>query len=59
MRAHFSGSPVVQNSLDVLVSDRDSLLVGLAAGLTVRTEGYLGIRGMRPPAPYLHNGALL
>ena len=35
MRAHFSGSPVVQNSLDVLVSDRDSLLVGLAAGLGI------------------------
>ena len=36
-----------------------ALQVGLAAGLTVRTEGYLGIRGMRPPAPSLHNGALL
>ena len=35
MRAHFSGSPVVQNSLDVLVSDRNSLLVGLAAGLGI------------------------
>ncbi len=36
-----------------------ALQVGLAAGLTVRTEGYLGVRGMRPPMPYLHNGALL
>lgn len=36
-----------------------ALRVGLDAGLSVRTEGYLGVRGMRPPAPYLHNGALL
>lgn len=36
-----------------------ALRVGLAAGLTVRTEGYLALRGMRPPAPYLHDGALL
>ena len=36
-----------------------ALRVGLDAGLTVRTEGYLGVRGMKPPAPYLHHGALL
>jgi len=33
--------------------------VGLAARLELHTEGYLGLRGMRPPAPYIHNGALL
>ena len=33
--------------------------VGLAARLELHTEGYLGLRGMRPPTPYLHNGALL
>ncbi len=33
--------------------------VGLAARLTVHTAGYLAVRGMRPPAPYLHHGALL
>ena len=33
--------------------------VGLAAGLSVETAGYLAVRGMRPPAPYLHHGALL
>jgi hypothetical protein len=33
--------------------------VGLAAGLAVHTAGYLGVRGMKPPAPYLHHGALL
>jgi hypothetical protein len=36
-----------------------ALRVGLDAGLTIRTDGYLGVRGMKPPAPYLHNGALL
>lgn len=33
--------------------------VGLAARLELHQEGYLGLRGMKPPAPYLHNGALL
>jgi GNAT superfamily N-acetyltransferase len=33
--------------------------VGLAAGLSVETAGYLALRGMKPPAPYLHHGALL
>jgi GNAT superfamily N-acetyltransferase len=33
--------------------------VGLAARLTVHTAGYLALRGMKPPAPYLHHGALL
>lgn len=33
--------------------------VGFAARLTLRQEGYLGLRGMKPPAPYVHNGALL
>ena len=33
--------------------------VGLAAGLRLGQEGYLGLRGMKPPAPYVHNGALL
>ena len=33
--------------------------VGLAARLELHQEGYLALRGMKPPAPYLHNGALL
>jgi GNAT superfamily N-acetyltransferase len=33
--------------------------VGLAARLSVHTAGYLAVRGMKPPAPYLHHGALL
>ncbi|MGA8845690.1 MAG: GNAT family N-acetyltransferase [Nocardioides sp.] len=33
--------------------------VGLAARLEVHQLGYLALRGMAPPAPYVHNGALL
>jgi hypothetical protein len=33
--------------------------VAFAARLTLHTEGFLGLRGMKPPAPYVHNGALL
>lgn len=33
--------------------------VGLACRLSLGTDGYLGVRGMAPPATYIHNGALL
>ena len=33
--------------------------VGVAARLEVHHEGYLALRGMDPPAPYLHHGAML
>jgi len=33
--------------------------VGFAVRLELHQEGYLGVRGMKPPAPYVHNGALL
>jgi len=33
--------------------------VGMAARLELHQEGYLGLRNMAPPTPYLHNGALL
>jgi GNAT superfamily N-acetyltransferase len=33
--------------------------VALAARLSIHTEGYLALRGMAPPAPYVHSGALL
>jgi len=33
--------------------------IGTAARLELHTEGYLALRGMKPPAPYVHNGALL
>jgi GNAT superfamily N-acetyltransferase len=33
--------------------------VGMAARLELHQDGYLGLRGMKPPAPYVHHGALL
>lgn len=33
--------------------------VGLAARLSVRTSGYLALRGMKPPVPYVHHGSFL
>ncbi|WP_035871467.1 GNAT family N-acetyltransferase [Kitasatospora cheerisanensis] len=33
--------------------------VGLDLGLSLSTRGYLGVRGMRPPAPYVPNGGYL
>ena len=33
--------------------------VGLAARLSVAASGYLALRGMRPPMPYLHHGSLM
>ena len=33
--------------------------VGLEARLLVSTRGYLALRGMRPPTPYLHHSSLL
>lgn len=33
--------------------------VGMAARLELHQDGYLGLRGMKPPAPYVHDGALL
>ncbi|WP_435744063.1 GNAT family N-acetyltransferase [Nocardioides sp. SYSU DS0663] len=33
--------------------------VGFAARLQLEQEGYLGLRGMKPPTPYVHSGALL
>ena len=36
-----------------------ALDVGFAARLALHQEGYLALRGMKPPSPYVHNGALL
>ena len=33
--------------------------VAMAAGLDVFQGGFLALRGMKPPAPYVHHGALL
>ena len=33
--------------------------VGMAARLDLQQEGYLALRDMKPPAPYLHHGTFL
>ncbi|PVG82716.1 N-acetyltransferase [Nocardioides gansuensis] len=33
--------------------------VGLEAGLALHQSGYLALRGMKPPAPYIHHGSML
>ncbi len=43
----------------VTAANQWAIDVGLAARLSLRTEGYLAVRGMAPPSPYLHHGALL
>jgi GNAT superfamily N-acetyltransferase len=36
-----------------------ALDVGVAARLRLGQSGYLGLRGLRPPTPYVHHGSLL
>lgn len=48
--------PVVAH---VTAANQWALDIGLAARLALFSDGYLGLRGMAPPAAYLHNGALL
>lgn len=43
----------------VTAANQWALDVGMAARLSVGTAGYLGVRGMAPPAAYIHHGALL
>ncbi|WP_435769297.1 GNAT family N-acetyltransferase [Nocardioides sp. SYSU DS0651] len=43
----------------VTAANRWAVGIGLDARLELTTSGYLALRGMEPPAPYVHNGALL
>jgi ribosomal protein S18 acetylase RimI-like enzyme len=43
----------------VTAANQWAIDVGLAARLSVHTSGYLCLRGMRPPAPYVHHGSML
>ncbi|MFB6894293.1 GNAT family N-acetyltransferase [Kitasatospora sp. NPDC056327] len=50
----------VEARVEALTAEQEwALDVGLEVGLTVETRGFLGLRGMRPPAPYVPNGGLL
>ncbi|GAA1415052.1 hypothetical protein GCM10009639_68940 [Kitasatospora putterlickiae] len=49
-----------QARVEALTAEQEwALDVGLEVGLTVESCGFLGLRGMRPPAPYVPNGGLL
>jgi len=52
-----STGPVVVPHLTA--ANQWALDVGVEARLDLGHAGYLGLRGLRPPAPYIHHGALL
>ncbi len=43
----------------VTAANQWAIEVGMAAGLRLHQSGYLALRGMKPPSPYVHHGALL
>ncbi|WP_206051557.1 GNAT family N-acetyltransferase [Nocardioides ferulae] len=43
----------------VTAANQWAIDVGMAARLELHADGYLAVRNMAPPAPYLHSGALL
>ncbi|MEV7600293.1 GNAT family N-acetyltransferase [Kitasatospora sp. NPDC089797] len=50
----------VEARVEYLTAEQEwALDVGLEVGLTPATAGFVGVRGMRPPAPYLPSGAFL
>ncbi|NYE38875.1 GNAT superfamily N-acetyltransferase [Nocardioides cavernae] len=55
-----SSAPGAQVSVPhVTAANQWALDVGLAARLAIYTDGYLCLRRMTPPSPYLHHGSLL
>ena len=53
------GAEKPQTIAHVTAANSWAVDVGLAARLDLHQDGYLGLRGMDPPWPYLHHGALL
>lgn len=53
------GAGVVAEVRDLTAGQQWALDVGLAASLDVRAEGFLCVRGMPPPSPFLPSGAFL
>ncbi len=51
------GTPVTVDH--VTAANEWAVDVGMAARLPLRTSGYLALRGMKPPAPYLPSGFFL
>lgn len=57
--AAIADGPAEQTVSHVTAANEWAIDVGLAARLELHQEGYLALRGMAPPSPYVHNGALL
>lgn len=57
--AVIADGPAEQTVSHITAANEWAIDVGLAARLEVHQEGYLALRGMPPPTPYIHNGALL
>lgn len=57
--AAVADAPAEQTIAHVTAANDWAVDVGTAARLDLRTQGYLALRGLQPPTPYLHNGALL
>jgi hypothetical protein len=55
-----ASSPTVPVDVEhVTAANEWAVDVGMAARLALWTDGYLALRGMKPPSPYLHSGGLL
>ena len=57
--AVIADGPPEQTVRHVTAANAWAVEVAMAARLDLHTEGYLGLRGLAPPAPYLHHGSLL
>ncbi|WP_338089746.1 GNAT family N-acetyltransferase [Nocardioides lijunqiniae] len=57
--AAVADGPAEQTIAHVTAANEWAIDVGMAARLELHSEGYLGLRGMSPPSPYVHSGALL
>jgi hypothetical protein len=55
-----ASDPLVDASIShVTAANAWAVDVGMAARMELYTAGYLALRGMKPPTPYLHHGSLL
>ena len=59
MWAALAEGPEVATVPHLTGANQWALDVGFAARLELHSEGYLALHGMKPPSPYVHNGALL
>lgn len=51
--------PAEQQLRHVTAANDWAVWIGTQARLDLRTDGFLALRGMKPPTPYVHHGAML